>query len=71
MLYSELYQRCSAVDNIPVSKRYSVLRFMDAITSLEGVPASQEVNIALLKWVDGEQDFMTGYKAVLTKYNLG
>jgi len=71
-LYRQIQMRkCSAaVDSIPLQRRAQALSFADALTALEGIPASDETEKQLLAWSAGQQSFGETYAQVLRRYNL-
>ena len=71
-LYHKLIilRRCAAMDTMPVDMRRKSLEFGNAMTALEGIPASEDTENALSRWVAGQYNFRDGYLQVLAKYNL-
>jgi hypothetical protein len=71
-LYHKLLilRRCSAMDSMPVDMRKKSLEFGNAMTALEGIPASEDTEKSLSLWAAGQYSFCEGYLQTLTKYNL-
>ena len=63
-------KRSSAMDFIPLDIRKKSLEFGNAMTALEGIPASEETDKNLLLWAAGEHSFKDSYLQTLAKYNL-
>ena len=71
-LYHKLVilRRCAAMDAMPVDMRKKSLEFGNAMTALEGLPASEDTENALSRWAIGQYSFRDGYLQALTKYHL-
>ena len=71
-LYRKLIiqKRCAAMDSMPVDMRKKSLEFGNAMTALEGIPASEDTENYLSLWVAGQCSFKDGYLQTLAKYNL-
>ena len=71
-LYHKLIilRRCAAMDAMPVDMRQKSLEFGNAMTALEGIPASEDTENALSRWAVGQYSFRDGYLQTLTKYHL-
>ena len=67
---STILERCAVMDSMPIEQRRKALSFGNAMTALEGIPASEDVENALLAWADGTKTFKDGYLQILAKYNL-
>ena len=63
-------KQCAKMDIMDIEKRKKALDFADAMTALEGIPASEEVKSNLAAWAQGKQSFKEGYLEVLEKYNM-
>jgi len=71
-LYHKLIiiRRCSLMDSMPVDMRKKSLEFGNAMTALEGIPASEDTEKTLSLWAIGQYSFKDGYLRTLTKYHL-
>ena len=71
-LYHKLIilKRCSVMDSMAVDMREKSLDFGNAMSALEGIPASKETEETLSSWAIGQSNFKDGFMRVLTKYNL-
>ena len=71
-LYRQLIvlRRCSLMDSLPVEERKKSLAFGNAMTALEGIPASENTEKSLALWVSGQQSFKDGYLQALRSHNL-
>jgi hypothetical protein len=65
-----ILRRCAAVDALPMEKRPLSVAFGNAITALEGIPASRSVERNLELWKIGEVSFRDSYLDTLHKYRL-
>lgn len=63
-------RRCSVMDIMPMSMRKRSLEFGNAMTALEGIPASGDTETMLSLWAAGQQSFRDGYLQTLSKYHL-
>ena len=63
-------RRCSSMDSMPVEKRKKSLEFGNAMTALEGIPASEDTEKTLSLWAVGQYSFKDGYLQTLAKYHL-
>ena len=71
-LYHKLIilRRCSLMDAMPVELRKKSLAFGNAMTALEGIPASEDTEMTLSSWAAGRHSFRDGYLQTLEKYHL-
>ena len=71
-LYHKLIilRRCSLMDSMPLETRKRALEFGNAMTALEGIPASDETEKNLSLWAAGQYSFKDAYLQTLEKYNL-
>ena len=71
-LYRQLtvLRRCSLMDSLPVEERKKSLAFGNAMTALEGIPASENTEKSLSLWVLGKRSFKDGYLQALRSHNL-
>jgi len=71
-LYHKLIilRRCSVMDSMPVDMRKKSLEFGNAMTALEGIPASEDTEETLSLWAEGQYSFTDGYLKILIKYRL-
>ena len=58
------------MDSMPVDARRKSLEFGNAMTALEGIPASEDTETALSLWAMGQYSFTDGYLQTLAKYRL-
>jgi len=65
-----IFRRCSLMDSIPIEMRKKSLEFGNAMTALEGIPASSDTEKNLSLWAAGQYSFKDGYVQALAKYNL-
>ena len=63
-------RQCADMDSLPLPKRTAALSFAGAMTTLEGLPASQETEQNLKAWVEGKKSFAEFYIPALRKYNI-
>jgi len=63
-------RRCAAMEAMPVEERKKSLSFGSAMTALEGIPASEETDINLLRWANGDFSFQDSYLNTLRTYDL-
>lgn len=66
----QISKRCANMDYMDIETRKKTLKFAEAITALEGIPASKEVENDLDLWASGQQGYIEGYMKVLKKYHL-
>jgi len=71
-LYHKLVvlKRCTLMDSMPLEMRKKSLEFGNAMTALEGIPASDEIEKNLSSWAKGQYSFKESYLQTLIKYNL-
>jgi len=71
-LYRQLtvLRRCSLMDSLPVEERKKSLAFGNAMTALEGIPASENTEKSLSLWALGQRNFRDGYLQALRSHNL-
>ena len=71
-LYHKLIilKRCSLMDSMPVAMRKKSLEFGNAMTALEGIPASEDTENNLSLWAAGNYSFKDSYLQTLAKYRL-
>ena len=71
-LYHKLIilKRCSLMDSMPVEMRQKSLEFGNAMTALEGIPASADTENRLSLWAAGRYSFKDAYLHALKKYRL-
>ena len=65
-----ILKRCSVMDSMPLGMRKKSLEFGNAMTALEGIPASDDSEKNLSLWTAGQHSFKDGYLQTLQKYNL-
>ena len=65
-----IMRRCADMDSMPVDARRKSLEFGNAMTALEGIPASEDTETALSLWAVGQYSFREGYMKALAKYRL-
>jgi len=65
-----ILRRCSLMDSMPAEARKKSLEFGNAMTALEGIPASEDTEKSLLLWAIGQYSFRDSYLQTLTKYHL-
>ena len=76
ILDSELNQhfyfvkQCYQMDNLPYEQRPKAIKFAKAMTSLEGLPISFDLNSKLNLWIDGEILFSDIYLPTLKNYGV-
>ena len=66
----EILKQSSQMDILPLSNRKNALSFAEAMTAIEGIPASNDTNANLSKWADGLMSFKDIYIQTLEKYNM-
>jgi predicted RNase H-like nuclease (RuvC/YqgF family) len=66
----QISKRCANMDAMDIETRKKTLKFAEAMTALEGIPASKEVKNDLDLWASGQQGYKEGYMKVLKKYHL-
>jgi hypothetical protein len=64
------FKQGNIVDSLPVEKRCESKLFVDAITALEGLSASECTDAFLSKWVAGEGDFTEFYLDLLERNSI-
>ena len=71
-LYRKLttLRRCVELDSMPVHERQKSLAFANAMTALEGIPASSDTDKNLSQWARGKYSFQESYKNTLRAYHL-
>jgi len=71
-LYRQLIvlRRCFLMDSLPVEQRKKSLAFGNAMTALEGIPASENTEKSLSLWAFGQHSFKDGYLQALRNHNL-
>ena len=71
MLDNSLYhkiiilKRCSQMDALPIETRWKALEFGNAMTALEGIPASESTEKTLSQWSTGQHSFKDGFLQIL------
>ena len=65
-----ILRRCSVMDSLPVDMRKKSLEFGNAMTALEGIPASEDTEKKLSLWAEGQYSFKDSYLQTLSKYHL-
>ena len=63
-------RRCAAMETMPVEERAKSLAFGNAMTALEGIPASEETEINLSRWANGDLSFLESFMNTLRAYHL-
>ena len=63
-------RQCANMDALPLSKRSEALAFANAMTALEGLPVSDEVNRGLDAWASGELKYKEVYFPFLQRYHV-
>ena len=58
------------MDSMPVEMRQKSLEFGNAMTALEGLPASEDTEKNLSLWAKDQHSFKDIYLQALIKYNL-
>jgi len=71
-LYRKLVtlRRCATVEALPFEEREKSLAFANAMTALEGIPASMETEKNLRRWACGDYSFQESYKNIIRTYKL-
>ena len=76
ILDSELNQhfyfvkQCYQMDNLQYEQRPKAIKFAKAMTSLEGLPISFDLNSKLNLWIDGKILFSDIYLPILKNYGV-
>lgn len=60
----------SGMDNLEREEREESFKFTDAVTRMEGVPASDQLDMEIEKWIRGEAPYLSLFFETLKKYNL-
>jgi hypothetical protein len=63
-------RRCAAMEELPAYARAKSLAFGSAMTTLEGIPVSEETEKNLSRWANGDLSFRESYLTALRAYNL-
>jgi len=63
-------RRCRVMDSMSLSERNKSLSFGNAISALEGIPASNKTEEQLSDWANGEFSFQESFFNTLQSYNL-
>lgn len=63
-------RQCVNMDALPLSKRPEALAFANAMTALEGLPVSDEVNRGLDAWASGKLKYKEVYFPFLQRYHV-
>ena len=63
-------RRCAAMEAMPLDVRAKSLAFGNAMTALEGIPASEETEKNLSRWANGDLSFQESYLNTLRTYHL-
>ena len=65
-----ILRRCAEMDSMSAEERRKSLEFGNAMTALEGIPASEDTETALSMWAMGQYSFRDGFLKALAKYRL-
>jgi len=65
-----IYEQCSGMDEMPLAERAECVLFGEAMTSLEGVPVSEETAALIRQWEHGEIPYLRIFKITLEKYGV-
>lgn len=63
-------RRCAAMESLPYEKRSKALAFSRAMTALEGIRVSTDIEEDLSCWAVGDLDFQESFFKVLQAYKL-
>jgi hypothetical protein len=63
-------RRCAIMETLPFGERTKSLAFGNAMTALEGIPASKETEKNLLRWANGDMSFQESFMNTLRAYHL-
>ena len=63
-------RRCAAMEAMPLDVRAKSLAFGNAMTALEGIPASEDTEKNLSRWANGDLSFQESYLNTLRTYHL-
>jgi len=63
-------RRCEVMDSLPQDDRIKSLKFTNAMTALEGIPANEETDKSLYDWTQGNYSFQKSFLNTLRTYNL-
>ena len=64
------YKQGVATDNLTLDERKESMAFAEAITALEGLPSSQDLDEFLSDWVNGKGSFTDFYLSLLERHNI-
>jgi len=65
-----ILRRCATMESLPLEKRAGALSFSHAITALEGIEVSPNIETELSDWSRGEFDFQESFLNTLQNYRL-
>ena len=65
-----LLKLSEGMDALNREEREEAFKFADAITRMEGVPASEKTDSTIRKWVTGDESYFSLFLKTLKKYNL-
>lgn len=65
-----ILRRCATMDSMSLEEREKSLAFSNAMTALEGIPAGEETENNLSRWVSGNFNFQESYFNTLRAYHL-
>ena len=63
-------RRCAAMDTMSFEEREKSLAFGSAMTAIEGIPVSEEIEQNLYSWANGKISFLDSYQKTLQVYHL-
>ena len=63
-------RRCATMEAMPHDERTKSLAFSNAMTALEGIPASEDTEKNLSRWANGDFSFQESYLKTLKNYHL-
>ena len=63
-------RRCAVMETMPFEDRTKSLAFGNAMTALEGIPASEETEKNLSSWANGGMSFQESFLNTLRAYHL-
>jgi len=63
-------RRCAVMEEMTFAEREKSLAFGRAMTALEGIPASEEIERNLSRWTIGDLSFQESYLNILQAYHL-
>lgn len=64
------FRRCALMEAIPFCERKKSLAFANAMTAIEGIPASIETEKNLSRWTENDFSFQDSFINILRTYHL-